>query len=75
MSAADIRRAPAVPVDDKPESLRTLARQCRHVARSASTRSDADCLREMAEGYERRADRMARTEPAAEPRAFPQLNR
>ncbi|HEX8528074.1 hypothetical protein [Allosphingosinicella sp.] len=55
--------------------MRTLARQCRHVARSASTRSVADCLREMAEGYERRADRMARTEPAAEPRAFPQLNR
>ena len=43
--------------DKDPEALRTLARECRQAARAASTGAVIACLKDMAEGYERKTER------------------
>jgi hypothetical protein len=42
---------------ESPVSLRALARQCRCLAQGASNAQVATSLREMADGYERQADK------------------
>jgi hypothetical protein len=41
------------------ESLRSLATQCRRLARGVTTRDLADCLNGMAEDYDRKAEAAA----------------
>ena len=56
--------------DRDPVALRTLARQCRQAARAASSGAVVACLRDMAEGYERKAERAdAVHAPAPQPQA------
>ena len=62
-------RAAAMRRDDA-GSLRALARRCRQAARGASTADVETCLRQMAEGYDRQADkaeRMGAPVPPARP--------
>jgi hypothetical protein len=42
---------------DDAGSLRALARRCRQAARGASTSDVETCLSQMAEGYDRQADK------------------
>lgn len=57
------------PDDNDPVALRTLARECRQAARGASTGAVIACLKDMAQGYERKADRAdAAKASAREPR-------
>ena len=54
----DIVTAPAcAQTGDSPVSLRALARQCRSLAQGASRADVAASLREMADGYDRQADK------------------
>jgi hypothetical protein len=56
---------------DSPTALRTLAEQCRRLARGASTAEVAASLKEIAAGYENlaaRADAKQGTPPAANAR-------